>query len=191
MSAPITVAITRQVDPAHEDQMIAWLRAGTQLAERFDGFLGCGWVRSGPDSTEWHMLYRFADDAALRAWEQSEQRRWWLDSAKGFVERQRHEMRTGIEGWFDEPTSRDAEDLRAPLPAPPRWKQMIAIFIVFWPISLISNQVSSLYLGSWPLPLRVTASVLIITPLMTYVMLPWITGLLRGWLHAPPRTWKV
>ena len=45
MTAPVTVSITRHVDPEQEDQMLAWLRAGAELAERFDGFLGSGWVR--------------------------------------------------------------------------------------------------------------------------------------------------
>jgi len=40
MSEPVTVSITRHVDPAQEDQMRAWLRAGFELSERFDGFLG-------------------------------------------------------------------------------------------------------------------------------------------------------
>src|SRR4051794_31709244 len=111
MSAPVTVSITRTVDADHHEQMLAWLRGGTQLAERFPGFLGSGWVRPAPDSEEWHVLYRFADDASLAAWEQSEQRRWWLDSG-GFVDHQRLEKRTGIEGWFDEPHSTDVADLR-------------------------------------------------------------------------------
>ena len=60
MTQPVTVSITRQVDPTQEDQMRAWRRAGSELAERFEGFLGSGWVRSAPNSSEWLVLYRFA-----------------------------------------------------------------------------------------------------------------------------------
>ncbi len=167
--------------------MLAWLRAGMELAERFDGFLGSGWVRPAPGSTEWHMLYRFADADSLAAWDSSDQRRWWLSSAEGFVEEARSEKRTGIEGWFDEPSSVDVSDLRTPPPPPPRWKQMISIFIVFLPLSIIGNEIGSIYASSWPLPLRVLATVCVMTPIMTYVLLPWITRVLSGWLHAPPR----
>ncbi|EFQ82216.1 antibiotic biosynthesis monooxygenase [Aeromicrobium marinum DSM 15272] len=188
MTGPVTVSITRHVDPGHEDQMLAWLRAGTQLSERFDGFLGSGWVRPAPGSTEWHMLYRFADAASLQAWDSSEQRRWWLESAQGFVEEARHEQRTGIEGWFDEPTSVDVADLR-PAPAPPpRWKQMCAIFCVFFPLSIAANATTSTFLDGVPLVLRVLVSVLAMTPIMTYLALPWITRLLAPWLNAPRRT---
>ena len=114
---PVTVSIVRHVAPEHAAQMVAWVRAGSSLAERFDGFLGTGWVRPSSGSDEWHMLYRFADQAALETWESSPQRAWWLGSAQGLVGESRVERRTGIEGWFDEPASRDVEDLR---PAPPR-----------------------------------------------------------------------
>ena len=180
---PVTVSITRHVDPAHTDQMLAWLRAGTQLSERFEGFLGSGWVRPSPDSTEWHMLYRFADPESLEVWEQSSQRRWWLDSASGFVEASRQEKRTGIEGWFDEPTSTSVDDLRPQPTPPPRWKQMCAIFLVFFPLSVAANFSTSHLLPDLVLPLRVLVSVVVMTPIMTYLALPWITRLLAPWLN--------
>ncbi|MEG9227467.1 antibiotic biosynthesis monooxygenase [Aeromicrobium sp. Sec7.5] len=186
MTGPVTVSITRHVDPDHEDQMLAWLRAGTQLSERFDGFLGSGWVRPSTGSTEWHMLYRFDSADHLQAWNESEHRRWWLESAQGFVEEARHEQRTGIEGWFDEPSSVDVRDLRpAPVP-PPRWKQMCAIFLVFFPLSVAANWVSSHLFPGLVLPLRVLLSVVVMTPVMTYVALPFITRLLAPWLNKQP-----
>lgn len=186
MTGPVTVSITRHVDPDHEDQMLAWLRAGTQLSERFDGFLGSGWVRPSAGSTEWHMLYRFDSAEHLEAWNESEHRRWWLESAQGFVEEAHHEQRTGIEGWFDEPSSVDVRDLRpAPVP-PPRWKQMCAIFLVFFPLSVGANWASSHLFPDLVLPLRVLVSVVVMTPVMTYVALPFITRLLAPWLNKQP-----
>jgi antibiotic biosynthesis monooxygenase (ABM) superfamily enzyme len=184
MTAPVTVSITRHVDPAQEDQMLAWLRAGAELAERFTGFLGSGWVRPSVGSSEWHVLYRFADHQALEAWMTSGQRRWWLDSAQGFVDESQLEKRTGIEGWFDEPSGVDVQDLRPVPAAPPRWKQMVSIFLVFLPLSLLVNYVASEFLADVWMPLRVLASVLVMTPVMIYLALPWITRLLHGWLHG-------
>jgi quinol monooxygenase YgiN len=103
MTAPVTVSITRTIAPGHSDEMLAWIRAGSALATRFDGFLGSGWVRPAAESVEWHMLYRFADEASLATWEASPQRRWWLGAAQGLVGESRVERRTGIEGWFDPP----------------------------------------------------------------------------------------
>ena len=63
MTAPVTVSVTRHVDPTRTTEMLAWVQAGTTLAEKFDGFLGSGWVRPSENSSDWHMLYRFADAA--------------------------------------------------------------------------------------------------------------------------------
>lgn len=188
MTGPVTVSITRHVDPAQADQMLAWLRSGMELAEKFDGFLGSGWVRPEAGSSDWHMLYRFASPASLEQWEHSAQRRWWLDSAQGIVDESHREHRTGIEGWFDEPTRVDVQDLRPPVLPPPRWKQMCSIFIVFFPLSLATNELARLYLADWWLPARVLLTVCIMTPLMTYIFLPWVTRMLRPWLARQPRT---
>ena len=179
MSAPVTVSVTRHVDPSQSSEMREWVQAGTSLAERFDGFLGSGWVRPSEGSPEWHMLYRFADAEALAAWEASPQRAWWLEAAEGNIEATHVEKRTGIEGWFDAPPGEPA----APPPAPPRWKQMVVIFLVFFPLSLAANAVA---VGD-PRRRRPAAAgaavVLAMTPLMTYVFLPWITRRMQWWLN--------
>ncbi|MBD8868257.1 antibiotic biosynthesis monooxygenase [Nocardioides donggukensis] len=190
MSMPVTVSITRHVAPEHSDEMLAWIRAGGALAVRFEGFLGTGWVRSGPDSEVWHMLYRFADEESLARWEESSQRRWWLGAAQGLVGESRLERRTGIEGWFDEPTQTDVQDLRPPPPAPPRWKQACVIFLVFFPLSLIVNWLAGAFLTGLFLPARVLVSVLLMTPVMTYLALPWITRRMEWWLHGRPAPWR-
>lgn len=181
MPGPVTVSVTRHVDPSQDAEMMAWLQAGSSLAERFDGFLGAGWVRASEDSPDWHMLYRFKDAESLAAWECSPQRAWWLEAAEGRIEATRVERRTGIEGWFDEPTS-VTTDAAAPK-APARWRQMIVIFLVFYPLSLASNWSAGHTIGDWPLPLRVLAAVLVMTPVMTYAALPWITRKMAWFLH--------
>lgn len=183
---PVTVSIVRHVAPENAHQMLAWVRSGSSLAERFDGFLGAGWVRPAPDSDEWHMLYRFADHASLRAWDSSSQRAWWLGSAQGLVGESRLERRTGIEGWFDEPVQHDVEDLRPAPTAPPRWKQAVVIWLAFFPLSLA---LGSLLLATGlhvNIVLRTLLTTLAATPIMTYGLLPWMTKRFEFWLkpHA-------
>ena len=182
MSAPVTVSVTRHVDPSRSHEMLAWVQAGTSLAEKFDGFLGSGWVRPSEDSSDWHMLYRFADAHSLAAWEASPQRAWWIEAAQGRIEATRVERRTGIEGWFDEPAT--VESMSTTPSAPPRWKQMVVIFMGFFPLSLAINYVvSHTPLADWPLPLRVFTTIAVMTPVMTYALLPWITRRMAWWLH--------
>lgn len=187
-AVPVTVAITRRADPSHAREMIAWMRAGTTLAEEFPGFLGAGWVRPGPGSTEWHMLYRFADGTALAEWERSAQRQWWLSSAQGIVEHARTERRTGIEGWFDPPEEQSIEEARPA--APPRWKQAVTIWLVFFPLSLLANAVAARVLTGFSLVSRTLLITLCLTPIMTYLLLPWITRRLEWWLHGRPAPWR-
>jgi antibiotic biosynthesis monooxygenase (ABM) superfamily enzyme len=180
-SEPITVAITRHVDPGRAKEVAAWARAGEELLRASPGFLGNGWIRPDPHSDEWHMLFRFADADSLAIWERSPERAWWISTAEGLVEDGRFEKRTGIEGWFDEPAS-SVEVIRSPPLSPPRWKQMIAIFLVFYPLSLGANLLLGWLIPDWPVWLRVLALVLLVSPVMTYLALPFVTRALRPWL---------
>lgn len=129
---------------------------------------------------EWHMLFRFADAATLATWQESDERRWWMASALGIVEHTPEERLTGIEGWFDHPSS--VEVIASTPPAPPRWKQMISIFVVFFPLSLFANWALSPLTSTWPLVFRVLLTVVLVTPVMTYLAMPLVTRALRPWL---------
>lgn len=191
----MTVAVTRRVDPAHATQMLAWIGAGTTLVERFPGFLGAGWVRPAVDSEDWHVLYRFDSEDSLAAWEASEQRGWWLRAAQGIVVDTRRERLTGIEGWFDAPVERAVEDVPGasrgtPRPAPPRWKQMIMIWFAFFPLSLLTSWTLGLLAPGLGLLPRVFVSTVVMTPVMTYLVLPQLTRRLEWWLHGRPAPWR-
>ncbi|MBQ1047958.1 antibiotic biosynthesis monooxygenase [Micromonospora sp. C51] len=190
---PVTVAVARRADPARTDEMVAWMRAGTALAEAFPGFLGAGWVRRAPGSGDWHMLYRFADPDTLRRWEESPQRHWWLTSAQGIVEHTHVERRTGIEGWFDPPRAAAIEPLDAEPtvpPSPPRWKQAVTIWLAFFPLSLTATLLTGQLLPGLPTAARVLVMTLTLTPLMTYLVLPRITRALHWWLHGQRAPWR-
>jgi len=181
---PVTVSITRSVYPERIPEVTLWVQAGVNLANRYPGFLGSGWVRSAQDSDDWHMLYRFADQELLDAWETSDDRTSWLEEGRDLVVESRVEKRTGIEGWFDAPGS-EAGDLGVPF-APPRWKQATSIFIGFLPVNLAFTLLVTTFVPGWnglPTALKVLLTTMVLTPIMAYWVLPKVTGLLRPWLH--------
>lgn len=196
---PITVAIERRIDPSRTAEATSWMQAGTDLATAFPGFLGSGWVRAGEGSDLWYMLYRFSDIPTLESWEQSPQRSWWLDSGRAFASEVRVERRTGIEGWFDAPFATHVETrhpagqpdaatgpIQQPLPsAPPRWKQAVTIWLGFFPTNLLASYLLGFVPGfaDWPLVVRVLLATVLLTPIMTYFVLPWVTRMLRPWLQ--------
>ncbi len=190
-SDPITVSIRREVDPARIAEATAWVQTGVNLANKYPGFLGSGWVRSGDETNVWHMLYRFADESTLTAWEQSGERGWWLSMGEGFVRSERSRRRTGIEGWFDEPTT-GTVTVQTPagttevavVSAPPRWKQAVSIWLGFFPVNVLFTYAVSPVPGwdALPIWLRVLITTLVLTPIMAYLVLPWVTRRLRRWL---------
>ena len=60
---------------------------------------------------------------------------------------------------------------------------MVTIFMVFLPLSLAANVVASHTISGWPLVPRVVLVSTVMTPLMTYVFLPWVTRLMSWLLH--------
>ena len=180
---PVTVSFTRRADPGHAREMTAWIRAGLSMAEGFPGFLGGGWVRPRGESDEWHMLCRFADQRALAAWDSSPERQWWLRSGEGLAEVTRTERRTGIEGWFDAPVAAEVSTPAART-APPRWKQAVTIWLVFFPVNLLATVTLGRLLQDTHVVLRVLVITLTLTPVMTYVFLPWVTARLEWWLQG-------
>ena len=93
----MTVSFTRHMSTDNETQVLAWVHAGMAMAEKFEGFLGTGWVRSSSNSQEWHMLCRFRNQACLDAWDRSPERAWWLSFGADIVQHTRGEKRVGIE----------------------------------------------------------------------------------------------
>ena len=197
-SEPITVSIRREVDPERISEATAWVQTGVNLAAKYPGFLGSGWVRAGEDSQVWHMLYRFANEATLEAWEGSAERTWWLSMGEGFVRSERSKRRTGIEGWFDDPAtgSVPVPDAAASAsldelpPAPPRWKQAVTIWLGFFPENHVFTLLVTAYLPGWnelAVVWKVLVTTLLLTPVMTFWALPFVTRTLRRWLAPAAR----
>lgn len=191
-AGPVTVAIERRVLPENVPAVTRWVQHGVNLANRYPGFLGSGWVRASAGSHDWHMLYRFADAATLDAWETSPDRVGWLAQGRDLVEETRVERRTGIEGWFDAPTaSTPARTAEVAATAPPRWKQSVSIWLGFFPVNLAFTLLVGSLVPAWdavPVVPRVLATTLVLTPVMTYLVLPRVTRLLAPWLARPPRS---
>ena len=179
-SAPVTTAVVRRVAAGREQDFVRWTEAGIALARTFDGFLGGGWVRSAAGDEEFHVLYRFADDTALRAWTRSSARSAWVDRGVGVAEDTAVHRRTGMEGWFAPPGP------ARPVPvAPPRWKQAVTIWLGFFPMSLLVNWVLVPHLHALDVVTRTLATTLVVTPVMVFLVLPFVTARLRGWLQRP------
>ena len=176
-TSPVTLMVARRVAEGRYQDLMVWLREGEQLATDFPGYLGSGVLAPPPDDDEFQIIFRFADEQTLHAWEHSASRTAWL--ARGsdlFADPTEHRV-SGIEGWFGAAGQR-----------PPRWKQAVAIWLAFFPVSLLFNFLLGPLLSEMSLLPRVFISTLCLTPLMVYFFIPLSTRLLANWLNsAAPR----
>lgn len=70
---------------------------------------------------------------------------------------------------------------------PPRWKMAIVTWLAVFPAVAIMSRLISPLLEGWH-PLAITAvvvSAVVVT--LTWVVMPWLTGLLKFWLHRKPQ----
>lgn len=174
-TSPVTLMVARRVASGRYQDLIAWLREGEQLATDFSGYLGSGVLAPPPGDDEFQIIFRFADEHTLHAWEHSASRTAWLERGSDLFAHPSEHRVSGIDGWFG------AADQR-----PPRWKQAVAIWLAFFPVSLLFNFVLGPLLGGLDMLPRVLISTLALTPLMVYFFIPLSTRLLAGWLHSTP-----
>jgi uncharacterized protein len=88
----------------------------------------------------------------------------------------RTQFLTGLEGWFTLPTPPDA-------PPPPRYKMAVLTWVTIFPLITLIVVVSAPLIGGLPLAARLAVTTLVAVSLMTWVIMPRVTRLLRGWLY--------
>jgi antibiotic biosynthesis monooxygenase (ABM) superfamily enzyme len=174
-TSPVTLMVARRVADGRYQDLIAWLREGEQLATDFPGYLGSGVLAPPPEDDEFQIIFRFADEQTLHTWEHSASRTAWLARGSDLFAHPTEHRVSGIEGWFGAAGQR-----------PPRWKQAVAIWLAFFPVSLLFNFALGPLLSEMSLLPRILVSTLCLTPLMVYCFIPLSTQLLAGWLNGKP-----
>ncbi|MDG9884899.1 MULTISPECIES: hypothetical protein [Pseudomonas] len=175
-TSPVTLMVARRVAEGRYQDMIAWLHEGEQLATDFPGYLGSGVLAPPPQGDEFQIIFRFVDEKTLHAWEFSASRSAWLARGNGLFKQPTEQRVSGIEGWFGNSAAQ----------RPPRWKQAVAIWLAFFPVSLVFNLLFGHWLAQLDLLPRVLLSTLGLTPLMVYLFIPLSTRCLASWLDARP-----
>ncbi|MFT4126749.1 MAG: antibiotic biosynthesis monooxygenase [Gordonia sp. (in: high G+C Gram-positive bacteria)] len=177
----VTTSVARRIRPGREHDFVTWTDAGMALVRTFPGFLGGGWLRSPKHPDEYYVVYRFADDAALAEWNESPVRKAWLARGEGVaVDYATHRL-SGIEGWF-EPQDNLTQAVRVVGAPPPRWKQGISIWLGLFPLMVAINYLLIPHLGPLPIAVKTLIATIVNTPLMVYVVMPFITARLAWWL---------
>jgi antibiotic biosynthesis monooxygenase (ABM) superfamily enzyme len=178
-SESVTTVITRKVRPDRVDEFELWLSEGTPIARGFEGFLGRDIIRPSDHShPEYVIIMRFDSYEHLRTWLESRDRHDWLEESKRLAEEETHIVQaSGMELWFTLP-NRDGGGSR-----PPKYKLTALTILAIYPLVVTSSfflvpQLTDLH------PLFSTLiSVSIISALMSYLVMPWITKIFAFWLY--------
>ena len=99
-TSPVTLMVARRVAKGRYQELIAWLHEGEQLATDFPGYLGSGVLAPPPGDDEFQIIFRFADEATLHAWEHSVSRKAWLQRGSHLFANPSEHRVSGIDGWF-------------------------------------------------------------------------------------------
>ena len=182
-SLPVTVIVSRRPKPGREAELVAGAEEISAAAANFEGHLGRAiYPPQAPDRDELVLVFSFDTAEHLAVWENSDERRQWLERARPLVASARygHEL-TGFESIF----SPSVGVTKSP---PPRWKTGTVIALALFPLSLLLNYLVMPFVpstGTWATDVfvRVVISVAIIVPYMVYFAMPRLTKLLRNWLH--------
>jgi uncharacterized protein len=170
---PVTIAVTFHVKPGRGAEFERWAHDITIAAARYPGHLGGSWVRT---AGAYHVIYRFANDAMFHDWHESSERAAFLERLHPIATLVKDDHLTGMETWFELPD----QPGRA---APPRWKMVIATWIGVFPLLTLLQWLVAPRLVDIPLVARVMILTLVVVVLMTYLVMPRLTRLLKRWLY--------
>jgi uncharacterized protein len=175
---PVTTTVTRRVKPGHEPFYESFLEGIIADAARFPGHLGVEVFRPATASTgEYRVVYRFDTRKHLDAWLHSDERAAWLERAEPHVVGpMRMQVLTGLETWFTLPD-------RPGMPPPPPYKMALLTWVTIFPLITIVVIVLEPLLERLALVPRLAVTTAVTVPIMTWVVMPRVTRLLRGWLY--------
>jgi antibiotic biosynthesis monooxygenase (ABM) superfamily enzyme len=173
----IGVVATRRVPVANVEAFETALRDLKQVAAEQPGMVACDVLRGAArgGEREYFVVYRFTDEARLRDWESSPERRTLVARIDALsTGGRRHEL-TGLEAWFDLPPGQ--------LP-PPRYRMAFVTWLGIWPLVSLALWLVAPYLVVLPFVLRTGALSALLVLTMTYLVMPQLAKLADPWLRA-------
>ena len=175
---PVSVVVTWDVKPGRERDFEEWAEALHQAAIRYPGHRGATWLRAEGTRNRYYTVVGFADRERLDRWMESGERKDLMRRVHEIAEQHQQDT-TGLETWFNVPGES--------VPPPSKAKMIIVTFCAIYPLSLALNTVVTPHTKSWPVPLQALVFPLLLVPLLTLVVMPLLSRLLRRWLYPVGR----
>ena len=186
-SKPVTVIVKRIAKKDKIKEFEEWLSGISKEVSRQEGNMGIDIIRptnNNKSKLEYVVIFRFNNYNNLAKWEKSPIRNEWLQKGRKLIDAHPDVQKlTGLEFWFT-PYFKDESSPMIPLHPPPRYKMVIVTIPVL--SILLMTLVPQIHflteMLSIPFPIRFVVAITITVLLMTYVIMPLLTKLLRHWL---------
>lgn len=176
----VTVLVTRRIKPGHEEAFESLMGNMMAAAKEFTGHLGSQLVK--PTAEEpglYQVVFAFDSEPHLEAWQSSPARALGLAAIDPLTEGPAQMRQViGMAHWFMTGTHH--------VP-PPRWKVAITTWLGIFPTVLILFLLLGDVLAPWPLVPRVMLLTMLVVLIMTWVVAPQMTRLMKPWLHSGSR----
>jgi uncharacterized protein len=186
-SNPVTVIVKRIAKKDKIKEFEEWLSGISKEVSKQEGSMGIDIIRptnKNKSKLEYVVIFRFNNYHNLAKWEKSPIRNEWLQKGRKLIEADPDVQKlTGLEFWFT-PYFKDESSSMIPLQPPPRYKMVIVTIPVI--SVLLLTLVPQIHLLtemlSIPFPIRLVIAITITVLIMTYVIMPTLTKLLKTWL---------
>ena len=181
----VTVLVTRRVKVGHESAFEQASSDMTAAASAFPGYLGGQLVRpdaegGSDDATLYHVVFAFDTHAHQQGWQQSPTRSLGLAAIAPHIESQTLRQVSGLGHWFAAPVGPKQNP-------PPRWKVAVVTWLGICPTVYALFLLLGPLLAPWPLLPRVMLLTSLVVIVMTWLVAPQLTQLLKPWLYPAAR----
>ncbi len=176
---PVTVSIARRAKAGKEKLYEDWLHSISEVATKFPGHQGVHVLKpSAKTGGEYVLIVGFSSYAHQKEWEESDVRQRFLNELdeKDLIEGPADIKKvSGLEFWFTLP--------EVPASARPNQHKMaLVLLVVVFFIIYMTNVLVGPWLSTLEPVLRIALIVFVQVLLMTYVVMPNVTRLLKTWL---------
>lgn len=174
---PVTVMVSRVVQPANRDAFEGAMRDLTEASMTFPGHLGVSVFRPAGTGTAYRILFKFDSKSHFDGWQSSPKVSGLIARVDSLTEGvPTMDTLSGLETWFTLPggTSRP----------PPRPKMAAVTWAALFPLVSILLTVLQPVISRVPFLVGTLIITGLVTLLMTYVVMPRLTRLLAPWLFA-------
>lgn len=181
---PVRRIVYRRAKPNRGPAFEELVRGMGAEMKNYKGFLGAEIIPPETPQGEYQFIFRWASQKDINVWDTSATHAEWLqrlgDVAEGDPE---YRLLSGLEAWFPP----------AAIPGvkpPSRLKMALISWIGIFPTVVLLQVTFAPLISGWPPVLQIAAFSALMIVLMTWVVMPGLTRLLRPLLVAQNKTEK-